>query len=110
VTREGREIGIQGNPAVFALVGRIQEETHRFAIEYHRQLRGKRTRRSELDEIAGVGEKRKAALLKRFKSIHAIREADLDMLSEALPRDAALAVFRHFHPEEREIAPDRTGV
>jgi hypothetical protein len=90
VTREGREIGIQGNPAIFALIGRIQEETHRFAVEYHRQRRGKSTTRSELDAIPGVGEKRKAALLKRFKSIKAIRGADLQELQSVLPRISRL--------------------
>ena len=50
VTADGHEIGISGNQAVFALIGRIQEETHRFAIEYHRQLRSKRLRESSLEK------------------------------------------------------------
>ena len=58
VTPEGREIALDGTPAVFALIGTIQEETHRFAITYHRELRSKRLRYSQLDEIPGVGPKR----------------------------------------------------
>ena len=65
ITPEGHEIGIQANPAAFALVGRIQEETHRFAIEYHRSLRDS-VRGSTLDKIPGVGEKRRNDLLKTF--------------------------------------------
>ena len=69
VTPDGAEIGIQTVPAVFALIGRIQEETHRFAITYHRALRSKRVKGSQLDEIEGIGEKRRLALLKRFGSL-----------------------------------------
>lgn len=99
VTPEGSEIAIDGNPAVFALIGGIQEETHRFAITYHRQLRSKRLRYSELDAIAGIGPKRKQELLKTFKSLAAIGRATLPELERLLPRDAAAAVFHHFHGE-----------
>ncbi len=102
ITPEGNEIGISGTPAVFALVGRIQEETHRFAIEYHRKLRSKRLKYSELDAIAGIGEKRKQQLLRHFRSISAIRAATPDALREVLPANAADAVYRHFHPQQKE--------
>lgn len=97
VTADGEEIGIQQIPAVYALIGRIQEETHRFAIEYHRKLRGKKMKHSTLDDIDGIGSKRRELLMKRFKSIKAIREASLDELRLVLPRDAAQAVYQHFH-------------
>lgn len=97
VTPDGREIAIDSNPAVFALIGNIQEETHRFAITYHRKLRSKRLRYSELDAIAGIGPKRKQELLRIFGSITAIREAKLQELERVLPKDAATAVFQHFH-------------
>lgn len=100
VTPDGAEIGIQTTPAVFALIGRIQEETHRFAITYHRTLRSKRVRGSSLDEIKGVGEKRRLALLKHFKSVTAIRNATLDELSQAVPRSTAQAVYEYFHQQE----------
>jgi excinuclease ABC subunit C len=96
VTPDGREIGIDGTQAVFALVGNIQEETHRFAITYHRSLRSKRLRYSELDAIPGIGPKRKQDLLKTFKSLTAIGNADLSELERLLPKDAALAVYEHF--------------
>jgi len=97
VTPEGREIRIDNNQAVFSLIGNIQEETHRFAITYHRQLRSKRLRYSELDSIPGIGPKRKQELLKQFKSITAIGQATLPELERLLPRDAAAAVYHHFH-------------
>ena len=100
VTPDGAEIGIQTVPAVFALIGRIQEETHRFAITYHRTLRSKRVKGSQLDEIEGIGEKRRLALLKRFGSLGAIREASVEQLATLLPLPTARAVYDHFHPQE----------
>ena len=100
VTPDGEEISIDTNQTVFSFIGNIQEETHRFAITYHRQKRSKRLQYSELDEIAGIGPKRKQELLKKFKSIKAIGSANLDELERLLPRDAAAAVYRHFHGKE----------
>ena len=100
VTPQGEEIGIQTIPAVFALIGRIQEETHRFAITYHRQLRSRHVRGSSLDAIEGIGEKRRNLLLRKFKSVTAIREADLTALRECLPQPAAQAVYDYFHSQE----------
>lgn len=100
MTPQGQEIAIDIQPSVFALIGSIQEETHRFAITFHRQLRSKRLRYSELDGITGIGPKRKQELLKQFKSLAAIREAQLPELERILPIDAAVAVYNHFHKEE----------
>lgn len=100
VTPDGEEIRIDNNQAVFCFIGRIQEETHRFAISYHRKLRSKRLRYSELDSIPGIGPKRKQLLLSKFKSISAIRSASLSELEQFLPMDAAHAVFEHFRKEE----------
>ncbi len=100
VTPEGAEIGIDGNQTVFSFVGTIQEETHRFAITYHRTLRSKRLRYSELDGIPGIGPKRKQELLKQFKSLTAIGQAALPELERLLPRDAARAVYEHFRRKE----------
>ena len=100
VTPDGREVGIDAQQSVFALIGNIQEETHRFAISFHRQLRSKRLSYSELDGIAGIGPKRKQLLLQKFKSIKNIRQAQLPELSRYLPADAAMAVYNHFHPTE----------
>ena len=97
VTPEGKEIRIDNNQAVFSFIGSIQEETHRFAITYHKQLRSKRLRYSELDQIPGIGPKRKQDLLKHFKSLTAIREASLEELERLLTKDAASAVYQHYH-------------
>ena len=100
VTAAGLEIAIDSQPAVFALIGTVQEEVHRFAISYHRQLRSKRLRYSELDQIPGVGPKRKQELLKKFKSLSAMGKASREELEQVLPRDTAETVYRHFHKEE----------
>ena len=102
VTPDGREIRIDNNQAIFALIGNIQEETHRFAITYHRQLRSKRLRYSELDNIPGIGPKRKQMLLRQFKSLTAIGQATLPELERLLPKDAAAAVYHHFHVNGEE--------
>ena len=103
VTPEGREIGIQANQAIFSLVGQIQEETHRFAIEFHRQQQNQRVKGSVLDKIPGVGEKRRAELLRHFKSVKNIKAASLAELEEAVPKNTARAVYQFFREkEERE--------
>ena len=100
VTPEGNEIQIDHHPAIFSLIGTIQEETHRFAITYHRQLRSKRLRYSELDNIPGIGPKRKQELLRQFKSLTAIGNATLPELERLLPKDAAAAVYHHFREKQ----------
>ena len=100
VTPDGEEIGIRGNTAVFSFIGRIQEETHRFAITYHRTLRSRRVKGSSLDAIPGIGEKRRGLLLKKFKSVAAIRKTELSELQACLPASAAQAVYDYFHSQE----------
>ena len=99
VTPEGGEIGIVNDPAVFSLIGQIQEETHRFAITFHHESHSKTALRSALDGIPGVGEKRKAELKKYFGTIRAIKEADVEQLSAVLPKNVAEAVWKHFHSQ-----------
>nr|WP_326185071.1 excinuclease ABC subunit UvrC [uncultured Oscillibacter sp.] len=100
VTPDGREIGIVGNQAVFSLIGQIQEETHRFAITYHHESHTKSAMRSALDDIPGVGPKRREALRKHFGTVKAIKEADVETLSTVVPRNTAEAVWNHFHEEK----------
>ena len=102
VTSDGLEISIDSQQSVFAFIGSIQEETHRFAITYHRDLRSKRLRYSELDEIPGIGPKRKEELLKTFKSLAGIKRASLYELERILPKDAAGAVY-HYFSQQKEI-------
>ena len=102
----GREIGLSGSPSVFSLVGNIQEETHRFAVEYHRKLRQK-TIASRLEEIPGVGPARRKALLKEFGSIGAIRRASAGQLARAVPQKTAEAVYEYYHgPAEAAGDPE----
>ncbi|MBO5727930.1 MAG: excinuclease ABC subunit UvrC [Oscillospiraceae bacterium] len=98
---DGREIGIQAVPALFALIGQIQEETHRFAIEYHRRLRGRHMKGSVLDKIPGVGEKRREQLLKHFKSVKAIKGASMEQLAAVVPKNTAKAVYEYFQNERK---------
>jgi excinuclease ABC subunit C len=102
VTPDGKEIAIDSQQSVFALIGSIQEETHRFAITYHRKLRSNRLHYSELDEIPGVGPKRKQELLKAFKSLTAIRQATLPELERVLPKGVAAAVYHHYRNKRNE--------
>ena len=97
VTPEGREIGIAGQPAVFTLIGQIQEETHRFAIAYHHQRHGKSALRSVLDGIPGIGPKRQEALKKRFGSVRRIREAEERELAAVIGEHPARILWQHLH-------------
>lgn len=101
VSADGRECGISGNPTVFALIGTIQEETHRFAITYQRALRGENLK-SELDEIRGVGGKSRNKLLDTFKNLNTIKEVTLEELCQVVPKNTARAVYYHYHPEEEQ--------
>ena len=97
VTPDGEEIGLSANPAVFAFIGTIQELTHKYAVDYHRELRSKNSYKSKLDEIGGVGEKRRNGLLKRFGSVKAVAAASVAELTEVVPKDVAQKIFEHFH-------------
>ncbi len=98
---DGREIGIKQDSQLFGFVGRIQEETHRFAIEYNRQLRKKRVYGSELDQIPGVGKTRRTALLKQFGSMKKIAGASFEELREVVPAPVAEATRAYFAKEKQ---------
>lgn len=102
ITPDGREIGISGNQAAFSMIGSIQEETHRFAIEYQRSLRNE-SFGSGLEKIPGIGDKRKNDLLRHFKTIKAIKTAEIKELEEVIPRNAAKAVYDYYRKSEDEI-------
>jgi len=107
VTPEGREIGIAGQQAVFSLIGQIQEETHRFAITFHHESHGKSALHSALDDVPGVGPKRREELRKRFGSLKAVQAAALEELAAVVPQAVAEAVYGRFHKaEEPEEGPD----
>ena len=93
------EIPIDRHSEGFKLITRIQDEAHRFAIEYHRSLRSKSQVKSVLDEIPGVGPARRRALMKHFKSIEEVKEAEVETLMEAegIPQHVAEGIYQYFH-------------
>lgn len=96
---EGERRGLKNSKTAFKLVYEIQEEVHRFAIEYHKSLRSKEMTHSILDEIDGIGEKRRIELLRHFKSVDAIQAATLEELKSVTGMNvkSALAVYEFFH-------------
>ena len=100
------EIPIERTSEGFKLITRIQDEAHRFAIEYHRSLRSKVQVHSVLDDIEGIGETRRKALMRRFKSIEKIKDASIEELkeTESMNERAAEAVFSFFHRKQETDA------
>ena len=95
-------VELSRNSQEFFLLQRIQDEVHRFAITFHRQLRSKNSFSSQLDGIEGLGPKRKQNLMKYFKSLTKIKEASVDeIVAVGIPRAVAEAVHQHLNPQER---------
>ena len=102
------EIPIDTNSEGFRLITRIQDEAHRFAIEYHRSLRSKEQVHSVLDDIPGIGERRRKALMRRFRSIEAIRDASEEELAqtESMNAGSAKQVYDFFHRSDTLCVTD----
>lgn len=98
------ELPIDKHSEGFKLVTRIQDEAHRFAIEYHRSLRGKGQVKSVLDDISGIGPARRKALMRHFKDIETVREAGVEELEQApgMNRSSARAVYDFFHKDREQ--------
>ena len=96
------EIKIERNSEGFKLITRIQDEAHRFVIEYHRSLRSKSQVKSVLDEIPGVGPSRRKALMRCFKSIEEIKNADVTALAgvDEIPENVAKGIYQFFHSDD----------
>jgi len=96
---DDKEAALKPNSEGFRLVARIQEEVHRFAIEYHRKLRQKSSTRSVLDDIKGIGDVRRRALLRHFGSVERIKMADMEALTavDGMNTKSATAVYEHFN-------------
>ncbi len=94
-----QELPIDRRSEGFKLITRIQDEAHRFAIEYHRSLRSKSQVKSSLDDIPGIGPSRRKALMKYFRSIEEIRNADLETLQNVpdIPTNQAQVIYDYFH-------------
>ena len=103
-----QELPIDKNSEGFKLITRIQDEAHRFAIEYHRSLRSKEQVHSVLDDISGIGPARRKALMRYFQSIDAIRSATVEQLCEAdsMNEKAALSVWQYFHTQTEQCGQD----
>lgn len=99
-----KEIQIDRSGEGFKLITRIQDEAHRFAIEYHRSLRSKAQVKSVLDEIPGVGPSRRKALMRRFKSIEEVKNADVETLSglDEIPESVAKGIYQYFHSHQEQ--------
>ncbi|MCD8149327.1 MAG: excinuclease ABC subunit UvrC [Clostridiales bacterium] len=102
-----KEIPIDTHSEGFRLITRIQDEAHRFAIEYHRSLRSKEQVHSVLDDIPLIGPERRKALMREFQSLEAIRNADVEALRKvpSMNERAAVSVYAFFHPQ-KESAED----
>lgn len=98
------ELPIDRNSEAFKLITRVQDEAHRFAIEYHRSLRSKDQVKSVLDEIPGVGPARRKALMKSFPSIYEIRDATAEQIAMQadLPMSVAEEIYEFFHNHQEE--------
>lgn len=99
------ELPIDTHGEGFKLITRIQDEAHRFAIEYHRSLRSKTQVKSSLDVIPGVGPSRRKALMRHFKSIEEIRDAEVETLMEVpeIPRNVAEEIYRFFRQNSLKV-------
>ena len=93
-------VALKTDSELFHVLTHIQDEVHRFAIEFHRNKRSKRALHSELDNIQGIGPKTRDGLLKGLKTVKKIREATLEQLSEVIGPSKATIVYNYFHQEE----------
>ena len=93
-----RVIGLKPDSELFRSLTHLQDEVHRFAIEFHRDKRSKRALHSELDDIKGIGPKTRDELLNAFKSVKKIKEASLETLTETIGAAKANIVYTYFHP------------
>jgi excinuclease ABC subunit C len=92
-----RVIGLKTDSELFHVLTQLQDEVHRFAITFHREKRSKHALHSELDDIKGIGPKAKETLLKVFKSVKRIKEAELSALTETLGTAKGKIIFDYFH-------------
>lgn len=99
---DGQVFDIQKDSSLFFLLTRMQDEVHRVAISYHRRLRAKAQTKSILDEVEGIGPKRKRLLLRSFGSFTGLKNASAEQIGEYVPKDVAARVYDALHPEEEK--------
>lgn len=94
------EVPLNKEDPLFFMLTRLQDEVHRFAIDYHRKLRSKGMTRSILDEVSGIGDVRKKEIMKHFKSMKALKEATIEQIGEVVPLDVARRLYDRLHPAD----------
>ena len=99
---DGSTFDVAKDSSLFFLLTRMQDEVHRVAISYHRKLRSKAQTRSILDEVDGVGPKRKRLLLRKFGSFTALKAADEEEIAAYVPREVAHNVYAALHDEKKD--------
>ena len=100
MNENGETFAIDKDSGLFFLLTRMQDEVHRVAITYHRKLRSKAQTKSILDEIEGIGPKRKKLLLKTFGSFTNLKAATVEEIAKVVPNDTALKVYEAIHIQE----------
>jgi len=101
---EGQELSMKKTSEGFKLITRIQDEAHRFAIDYHKKLRNKKQIQSILDEIKGIGPARRKALVNHFGSVNNIKALSAEEIAEAptMNKNLALNVYNFFHKVQKD--------
>ena len=95
IDEDGRVLDVKEGSNLFLFFSRIQEEVHRYAISYHRNIKAKGALSSVLDAVSGIGEVRKKELLKKYGSLKKMKEASVEELSETVPLDVAKKLFNY---------------
>lgn len=98
--RNGNILPVERESSLFFLLTQMQDEVHRFAISFHRKLRGKAMTKSILDEVEGIGEVRKKEIWKQFKSLKRLKEASVEEISEVIPLKVAEDLYQILHAEQ----------
>ena len=98
--RNGNILPVERESSLFFLLTQMQDEVHRFAISFHRKLRGKAMTKSILDEVEGIGEVRKKEIWKQFKSLKRLKEASVEEIAEVIPLKVAEDLYQILHAEQ----------
>lgn len=98
--RNGNILPVERESSLFFLLTQMQDEVHRFAISFHRKLRGKAMTKSILDEVEGIGEVRKKEIWKQFKSLKRLKEASVEEIAEVIPLKVAENLYQILHAEQ----------
>ena len=96
-------LDVNSKSNLFLFLTKVQDEVHRFAISYHRNIKSKGMLSSVLDFVPGIGEKRKKELLKKFGSLKKLKESSVEQLQEVLTRDVAENLYKYLRELEKDI-------